>query len=638
MPKQSIILGFNYHLPAGASEKLFERIYRSRLKTFFQILYEYPRIPFTLHLSGTLLYRIERVYGEFFMLISDMLKRRQLELLGGGFYEPMMPFLHHPDRIGQIELLTTYLRKHFSKRVNGCWIPDSAWEQSLVSAIAGSGLSYGFVDERRFIDAGLSEDQYTMPCVSEDKGKFITVFPLFSRLGTAMRERGAVAAMEELGKKRGKENFVRAVFPDFFPSDKEAENEAFIRRFFEDLSRFEDRFTFSLPTRELPLSEARQRVYFRQTIDKKYTVDFPEAGMIYAKMTHTKTLIEQLKGDKERKLSAREELWKAQDFSLFCYDDQCENFFSNAAGGARSAGVACASLRNASYSAVLGAERITREKIGWLPSLAAYDLNFDGALEFLFQGKKMNCYVRPLGASLFELDYMPVNWNYQNTLSLPLRPAAPFPRDIETSFSDLILPAESESYDGSASAGSRFLGGEIYKLVSLDRIHQTAVFNLDTHSGPFGGIALVKTCKLNGNIFTVHYKLTNTSGEKAAFTFLTKINLSFPSADEKLLRLFTYNSYTSFSNNGEKTAVAHSETSIPDLMAIDFQDLRNELIINVSCEEKFDAHLHEVKSAHRNIFGETIEEYQWTRLCPRVRRVLDAGAETELCFKLAIYR
>ena len=637
MPEQRIILGFNYHLPAGASEKLFERIYQSRLKTFFQILYEYPQIPFTLHLSGTLLYRIERVYGEFFMLISDMVKRRQLELLGGGFYEPMMPFLHHPDRIGQIELLTTYLRKHFSKRVNGCWIPDSAWEQSLVSAIAGSGLSYGFVDERRFIDAGLTEDQYTMPCVSEDKGKIITVFPLFSRLGKAMRERGAAAALEELGKKRAKENFVRTVFPDFFPANEDAENEAFIRRFFEDVSRFEGRFTFSLPGREEPVSQTRQKVYFRQTIDKKYVVDFPEAGMIYAKMTHTKTLIEQLKGDKERKISAREELWKAEDFSLFCYDEQCENFPANA-GGERAPGVLGASLRNASYSAMLGAERITREKIGWLPSLAAYDLDFDGAFEFLFQGKKMNCYVRLRGASLFELDYMPVSWNYQNTLSLPVHPAAPFPRDIEASFSDLLLPPESEVYDGGSCPGARSLGGEVYKQVSLDRIHQTAVFSLEPRAGPFGAISLLKSYKLSGNIFTVHYKLTNTGSEKLAFTFLTKINLSFPSEDEKVLRLFAYDSYTSFSNNGEKTAIAQSETPVSNLMAIDFQDLRNELIINVSCDEKFDAQLQQVKAARRSVFGETTEEYQWTRLCPRIRRVLDVGAETELCFKLAIYR
>ena len=53
------------------------------------------------------------------MLINDMVKRKQLELLGGGFYDPILPVIPNSDRSGQIEALTTYLRKHFGKRPRG---------------------------------------------------------------------------------------------------------------------------------------------------------------------------------------------------------------------------------------------------------------------------------------------------------------------------------------------------------------------------------------------------------------------------------------------------------------------------------------------------------------------------------------
>jgi predicted glycosyl hydrolase (DUF1957 family) len=63
-----------------------------------------------------------------------------VEILGGGFYEPMMPLIPLQDKIGQIELLTTYLRKQFGKRPQGCWLPALAWEQNMVSFLSACGM------------------------------------------------------------------------------------------------------------------------------------------------------------------------------------------------------------------------------------------------------------------------------------------------------------------------------------------------------------------------------------------------------------------------------------------------------------------------------------------------------------------
>ena len=154
--KLFLVLGSHAHVPSGASESEFEHIYENKMRPFVSSLYRYSNIQAVLHYSGVLLYWVERTHPEFFMLIEDMVSRKQAEILGGGFYEPMLPLIPLQDRIGQIELLTTYLRKHFGKRPLGCWIPDMAWEQHLTAALAACDMSYTFLSQDQFIKAGLS--------------------------------------------------------------------------------------------------------------------------------------------------------------------------------------------------------------------------------------------------------------------------------------------------------------------------------------------------------------------------------------------------------------------------------------------------------------------------------------------------
>ncbi|MCL1958224.1 MAG: alpha-amylase, partial [Spirochaetes bacterium] len=121
--KMYMILGSHAHVPSGADEKEYEFVYEKKMRPFITNLYRYSNIKAVLHYSGVLLYWVERTHPELFMLIEDMVSRKQAEILSGGFYEPMFPLIPLQDRIGQMELLTTYLRKHFGKRPVGCWIP-----------------------------------------------------------------------------------------------------------------------------------------------------------------------------------------------------------------------------------------------------------------------------------------------------------------------------------------------------------------------------------------------------------------------------------------------------------------------------------------------------------------------------------
>jgi len=57
---------------------------------------------------------------------------------------------------------------------------------------------------------------------------------------------------------------------------------------------------------------------------RQFLVRYPEANGIYSKMMYTHILINQLRGDKYRKRTAREELWKAQG---------CDGFWHIGDGG-----------------------------------------------------------------------------------------------------------------------------------------------------------------------------------------------------------------------------------------------------------------------------------------------------------------
>ncbi|MCL2881153.1 MAG: alpha-amylase, partial [Treponema sp.] len=80
--KISLILGSYAHIPHGSGDQDFEKIYENDLKPFVSTLYKYPHIQAVLHYSGVVLYWLERSHPELFMLIEDMVSRRQTELLG----------------------------------------------------------------------------------------------------------------------------------------------------------------------------------------------------------------------------------------------------------------------------------------------------------------------------------------------------------------------------------------------------------------------------------------------------------------------------------------------------------------------------------------------------------------------------
>src|ERR1700730_2713424 len=152
-----LILAFHNHQPVGNFDGVFEAAYRESYLPFLEVLEGYPEIPFVLHTSGPLLEWLAERRPEYIGRVRALVEAGGVEILGGGFFEPILTMIPHRDRVGQIRTYSSYLNELLGAKVRGVWIPERVWEQSLVSALAEAGVEYTVLDDEHFHRAGLTD-------------------------------------------------------------------------------------------------------------------------------------------------------------------------------------------------------------------------------------------------------------------------------------------------------------------------------------------------------------------------------------------------------------------------------------------------------------------------------------------------
>jgi hypothetical protein len=103
--------------------------------------------------------------------------RGQVELVGGGFYEPILIAIPHEDRIEQIRRLSQFIEEHFGKRPAGAWLAERVWEPQLPAALAEAGVEYTLVDDSHFLTAGREIPELFGYYIAEECGKTVKVIP-----------------------------------------------------------------------------------------------------------------------------------------------------------------------------------------------------------------------------------------------------------------------------------------------------------------------------------------------------------------------------------------------------------------------------------------------------------------------------
>ncbi len=170
-------LAIHNHQPVGNFPEVFERAYRQSYLPMVEVLERHPAIQIGLHYSGPLLDWLELTHPEFFPHVRELVARGQVELLTGGYYEPILAIIPDRDIQGQIEKLTRYLQQRFGVTPCGLWLAERVWEPHLAKPIARSGVEYTIVDDVHFLAAGLRDPELWSYFVTEDDGVALKVFP-----------------------------------------------------------------------------------------------------------------------------------------------------------------------------------------------------------------------------------------------------------------------------------------------------------------------------------------------------------------------------------------------------------------------------------------------------------------------------
>ena len=161
----------------GNFDDVFERSYASSYLPFIEVLERHPAIRVGLHYSGPLLEWIERAHPEYFERLAALVKSEQVEMVGGGFYEPVLIAIPPQDRLEQITRLADYIEKHFSARPRGAWLTERVWEPQIPSSLAPAGVEYTLLDDNHFLGAGFEPSQLYGHYTAEDLCQTIKVLP-----------------------------------------------------------------------------------------------------------------------------------------------------------------------------------------------------------------------------------------------------------------------------------------------------------------------------------------------------------------------------------------------------------------------------------------------------------------------------
>ena len=172
-----VVLMMHAHQPSGNFQHVFEESYQNSYNAFLSLIEKHPQIRVALHYSGPLLLWIEKNHPEYFVRLRALVGSGQVELIGGGFYEPILISIPEADRYEQITRLADYVEKHFGKRPTGAWLAERVWEPQLPSSLAGANVAYTLVDDLPFLAAGFEPQELFGPYIAEDCGKSVWLFP-----------------------------------------------------------------------------------------------------------------------------------------------------------------------------------------------------------------------------------------------------------------------------------------------------------------------------------------------------------------------------------------------------------------------------------------------------------------------------
>jgi alpha-amylase len=460
-PAIRFVFALHNHQPVGNFGSVISAAYDDSYAPFLDMLDRYPDIPWCLHTSGCLMEWLVAERPAYVAQLREMVSRRQVEILGGGFYEPILPMIPSRDRIGQIRGYSTYLEDLFSTSVRGMWIAERVWEQNLTSDLVAGGIEYTILDDFHFRQAGLADESLIGYFTTENQGDLLRVFPASEPMRYMMpfqevdrcihllrqiyeRHPNAIVLFADDGEKFGTwpntkshvyEQGWLARFLDALRANKDWIQTTTLADCIDTLppagqvylpdASYREMTEWVLPAERSPRYESiRHRLedndlqherasFVRAGYWRNFKVKYPETHEMYARMMETSSRLDRLTRE-DRLALGDHRIYEARQA---LYRGQCNCPYWHGAFG----GLYLPHLRSAIYEQLLQAERsLNQFEHGGQPFLhvATEDFNFDGQKEIKLSNEQLSVYIAPhQGGTIYELDVLGVARNLGASLT-----------------------------------------------------------------------------------------------------------------------------------------------------------------------------------------------------------------------------
>jgi len=210
----TLLLGIHNHQPVGNFAHVFRKAYERCYRPFLGLLERHPYVRLTLHYTGPLLEWFEQEEPAFLDRLAKLVMANQVEILGGGFYEPILSVIPDRDAVGQVTLLSRWLHRRLGATPRGLWLAERAWEGLLPKKLAPTGLRYTILDDSHFLHAGLEPGTLSGYYLTEKEGHPLAIFPISKDLRYLIPFRVPEELIGLLARLRERESEVAVTYAD----------------------------------------------------------------------------------------------------------------------------------------------------------------------------------------------------------------------------------------------------------------------------------------------------------------------------------------------------------------------------------------------------------------------------------------
>ncbi len=449
MSKVYFVFGVHIHQPVGNFPSVFNEAFQKCYYPFFDHLYRFPKVKCNLHISGPLYDWIIDNRPEFIELIKEMVKRGQVEVISGGYYEPILSLISDEDKVSQIEKMNEFIAKTFGIRPKGIWITERVWEPSLAKIINICRLKYTFLDDTHFRYAGLNLEEFFGYYITEADYHSLSIFPIsktlrykipFSLAGEAISilksfketSQDVLVTLFDDGEKFGVWPFThewvyqKRWLEDFFTLLSEQDDIETITAQ-EAIEKFKPKGLIYLPTasyeemgewvlapdayaiyEELKGRLKKEKDYelfknfLRGGFFKNFYFKYPRLNYMHKRMLFLSSTLGEV-ADRKKDKKIFDFLWKAQ----------CNCGYWHGVFG----GFYLPHIRSAIYENLIKAEKLFDNKYTDGFKYKLTDMDFDGHEEIFVGNKNLVCVFSSKGGTLLELSYKDKDFNLLNTIT-----------------------------------------------------------------------------------------------------------------------------------------------------------------------------------------------------------------------------